>query len=213
MYRLSNEERVNSATHAIGGVLGVIALILMWSQSQGLTFLDRSGLMLYGASLIALYCCSTLYHLMISPRWKWRFQLLDHCAIYLLIAGSYTPFLLITLATSKAFILMGIVWSLALIGIVFKCFGHDKWPKLSLMTYLGMGWLAVFIVKPLMLSLPSAAIVLLILGGAFYSLGAWIFTLERIPHHHGIWHLFVLAGSACHFFAIYSFVIPMAKLG
>lgn len=209
--RLSAEERVNSATHALGGVLGIVALVMLCWRGQGLSSWDLGGLVVYGASLITLYLCSTLYHLMLAPRWKWRFQLLDHCAIYLLIAGSYTPFLLITLGSSFAYWLLLVIWALAAIGIIFKCFGHDKWPTLSLITYLTMGWLAIFIVKPLMVALPTSAIVLLVLGGLLYSLGAWIFTLEKLPHHHGIWHLFVLAGSACHFFTVYLFVIPLAK--
>jgi hemolysin III len=135
--------------------------------------------------------------------------LLDHCAIYLLIAGTYTPFLLLTLGNTLGAVMMVVIWSIAVAGIVFKIFFIGRFHNLSLIIYLGMGWLAVLASYQLMANLPWNGLALLLAGGIIYSLGTIFFVVRRIPFNHAIWHVFVLAGCVCHFLAIYFYVLPI----
>ena len=204
------EEIANALTHGIGALLGVAALTLMILMS--VKHADSARLIssvIYGSSLILLYLASTLYHSIQSPRAKKLFQILDHCAIYILIAGTYTPFMLISLKGTVGYSLLVAIWSLAIFGIVFKAVFHDRFAKVSLFTYLAMGWICLLVGGEMLAKVPTGGLLFLLAGGLAYTFGTIFFVLERIPYNHAIWHLFVLIGSTCHFFAIYQYVLPV----
>ena len=204
------EEIANALTHGIGALLGVAALTLMIVMSVKYSDTARViSSLIYGSSLILLYLASTLYHSIQSPRAKRIFQLLDHCAIYILIAGTYTPFMLISLKGTWGYSLLIAIWSLAIFGIVFKIIFHDRYAKVSLFTYLAMGWLCILVGGEMLSKIPTGGLLFLLAGGLAYTFGTIFFVLDRIPFNHAIWHLFVLAGSVCHFFAIYQYVLPI----
>ncbi|MGS3177747.1 PAQR family membrane homeostasis protein TrhA [Aeromonas sanarellii] len=200
------EEWANRLSHGLGLLLcGLgLALLLHKGWDQGPRVLLSYGL--YGASLVLLYLASTLYHSMTSERARRRCKLFDHCAIYLLIAGTYTPFLLVALDTPLAQGLMVVIWGLALAGVLFKLLFINRFRRLSLFTYLMLGWLSLVVVYQLYLHLDGAGLLLLGLGGLIYSLGVIFYVARGIPYNHAIWHLFVLGGSLCHFAAIYGYV-------
>lgn len=203
------EEIANALTHGIGALLGVVALTLMIVMSA--RYSDAARLisaLIYGSSLVLLYLTSTLYHSIQSPRAKKLFQILDHCAIYILIAGTYTPFMLISLKGTWGYSLLVAIWSLAIFGIVFKAIFHDRYAKVSLFTYLAMGWLCVLVGGEMLTKIPAGGLWFLLAGGLAYTFGTIFFAMERLPYNHAIWHLFVLAGSVFHFFAIYQYVLP-----
>lgn len=205
------EEIVNSLSHGAGVLFGIIALLLLVLKSVQME--DRLRVVtfsIYGASVIALFLASTLYHAIPFPRAKSVLKVVDHCAIYLLIAGTYTPFLLLTLGDTVGAVLMVVIWGLAVAGIVFKLFYTGRFQTISLITYLAMGWLAIFASYELLANLPWNGIMLLLAGGIIYSLGTIFFAVRRIPFNHAIWHLFVLGGCLCHFLAIYFYVLPIA---
>lgn len=204
------EEIANVITHGIGVILSVIGLTYMLINSiqNGDTY-HIIGSLVFGSSLIIMYTCSTLYHTFQTEKLKVFFRKLDHIAIYLLIAGSYTPFTLITLRdTAWGWIIFGIIWSLAVFGVIYKLTPLNRYKKLSLVLYLGMGWLIVLAAKPMIESLDTDGLWLVILGGLTYTLGVIFYIWEKLPFNHAIWHLFVLAGSSCHFFAVFWYVIP-----
>ena len=195
-------ERFNSYSHLLGAVLaaGGAAVLIVLAAGQGNPWKIVSC-SIYGAMLLLLYLFSTLYH---SSRGRAKdvFRKLDHYAIYLLIAGTYTPFTLVTLQGAWGWSLFGVVWGMALLGIVVDSLPWDKRRILPVVIYLAMGWLALIALKPLLNALPPAGFAWLLAGGLFYTVGIGFYALERwIRHGHGIWHLFVLAGSACHYFA------------
>lgn len=161
------------------------------------------------SSIILLFLASTLYHSITTEKTKRLLKTLDHCAIYLLIAGSYTPFLLVGLRTPLAMGLMAVIWGIALVGIIMKIAFVYRFKRLSLFIYLAMGWLSLIVVYQLAMNIEMGGLVLLALGGVIYSLGVIFYVAKRIPYNHAIWHLFVLAGCACHFFAIYLYVTPV----
>ena len=200
------EEWANRLSHGLGLGLGILGLILLLHKGwdQGSQVLLSYGL--YGTSLVLLYLASTLYHSMGSAVARRRCKLLDHCAIYLLIAGTYTPFLLVALDTPLAQGLMVVIWGLALAGVVFKLLFINRFKRLSLFTYLMLGWLSLVVVYQLYLHLAGTGLLLLGLGGLIYSLGTIFYMARQIPYNHAIWHLFVLGGSLCHFVAIYGYV-------
>ncbi|CAH6782780.1 hemolysin-III family protein YqfA [Vibrio chagasii] len=205
------EERANAITHGLGVVLGVVGLILLLirafdHQADTLTI---ASMAVYGSSIILLFLASTLYHSITTEKTKRLLKTLDHCAIYLLIAGSYTPFLLVSLRTPLAMGLMAVIWGIALVGIIMKIAFVYRFKRLSLVTYLAMGWLSLIVVYQLAMNIEMGGLVLLALGGVIYSLGVIFYVAKRIPYNHAIWHLFVLAGCACHFFAIYLYVTPV----
>ncbi|MFM2641021.1 hemolysin III family protein [Vibrio chagasii] len=205
------EERANAITHGLGVVLGVVGLILLLirafdHQADTLTI---ASMTVYGSSIILLFLASTLYHSITTEKTKRLLKTLDHCAIYLLIAGSYTPFLLVSLRTTLAMGLMAVIWGIALVGIIMKIAFVYRFKRLSLVTYLAMGWLSLIVVYQLAMNIEMGGLVLLALGGVIYSLGVIFYVAKRIPYNHAIWHLFVLAGCACHFFAIYLYVTPV----
>lgn len=205
------EERANAITHGLGVVLGVVGLILLLIRAfdHQADMLTIASMALYGSSIILLFLASTLYHSITTEKTKRLLKTLDHCAIYLLIAGSYTPFLLVSLRTPLAMGLMAVIWGIALVGIIMKIAFVYRFKRLSLVTYLAMGWLSLIVVYQLAMNIEMGGLVLLALGGVIYSLGVIFYVAKRIPYNHAIWHLFVLAGCACHFFAIYLYVTPV----
>ncbi|MCG7491301.1 hemolysin III family protein [Vibrio sp. Of14-4] len=207
----TTEELANTLTHGAGILLGVIGLILLLIKAvdHNADTLTITSMSIYGASMIVLFLASTLYHAIPYQRAKRALKTFDHCAIYLLIAGSYTPFLLVSLRTPLAIGLMIVIWVLALIGIIMKLAFVYRYKKLSLVTYLMMGWLSLVVIYQLALNLEVGGLTLLAAGGIIYSLGVIFYVAKRIPFNHAIWHGFVLAGCACHFFAIYLYVDPV----
>ncbi|WP_226422123.1 PAQR family membrane homeostasis protein TrhA [Vibrio sp. E14] len=205
------EELANTITHGIGMIFGIVGLILLLIKAidQQADTLTLASMAVYGASIIVLFLASTLYHAIPHPNAKRWLKTFDHCAIYLLIAGSYTPFLLVSLRTSLAFGLMIVIWTIALLGIIMKVAFVYRFKKLSLMTYLVMGWLSLIVIYQLAINLDIGGLTLLAAGGIVYSLGVIFYVAKRIPFNHAIWHGFVLAGCVCHFFAIYYFVEPI----
>ncbi|MCH1923813.1 hemolysin III family protein [Shewanella sp. C32] len=203
------EEWINSITHGIGVVFGIVGLVLMLSKgAASLTTIQLTGVSLYGGSFILLFLCSTLYHSVPTLHWKRRLKILDHCAIYLLIAGTYTPLMLIALANSDAEWVLIAIWALAASGVLFKSFFVHRFKFFSLCLYLTMGWLCMAVLPELVSNLSVAGFWLLVAGGLSYSLGVPFYAIKRIPYNHAIWHLFVLGGAVCHFLCIYLTVIP-----
>ncbi len=200
------EEWANRLSHGLGLLLGGLGLVLLLHKGwdQGPRVLLSYGV--YGASLVLLYLASTLYHSVSSVTARRWSKLFDHCAIYLLIAGTYTPFLLVALDTPLAQALMVVIWGLALAGVVFKLIFINRFKKVSLFTYLMLGWLSLVVIYQLYLHLDGTGLLLLGLGGLIYSLGVIFYVAKRIPYNHAIWHLFVLGGSLCHFMAIYGYI-------
>jgi len=202
------EEVASLVTHGIGVVLSIAALVIMIVLSNG-ELLKIASAVVFGVSLILLYASSTLYHFFTSPRWKAHFQALDHACIYLLIAGSYTPITLVTLRGASGWWLFGVVWTLAIIGVLVKTLRKgkkDHWISTAL--YLAMGWLILFAMKPLIRELPAAGVWLLVAGGFTYSFGIVFYAWNKLPFNHAIWHLFVMGGSVCHVLAVMLYVLP-----
>lgn len=202
------EEIANSVSHGLGVIAGVVALVLMLLKGQDhLTPIQLTGVSIYGASIIVLFLCSTLYHSVSHSGWKHKLKIADHCAIYFLIAGTYTPLMLISLQGTQSIVILTATWSLAIGGILFKTLFIHKFKKLSLVLYLAMGWLCVTVMGDLTAAMSELGFNLLILGGLFYTLGVVFYVGKRIPFNHAIWHLFVLGGAMSHFLCIYLTVI------
>jgi len=210
-YYTSTEERMHAISHGIGAVLSVVALIWMLKLSFDASDPWRIvASSVYGASLIALFGASTLYHSMhASPR-AHLFKLLDHCAIYLLIAGTGTPFLLVAMQTDIRWWLFGALWSLAALGILSKIRVGHRHPRLSLASYLLMGWLMIIALPQLADAIGTPGVVWLVAGGVSYTAGAVFYMARRLYLHHVIWHLFVLGGATCHFLAVLWYVLPVS---
>lgn len=198
----SKEEIFNWTTHAIGFLLACTGVgILLHKASDHII-----AVCIYGGTLVALYLLSTLYHLIAHVQVKNFFRKLDHIGIFLLIGGTYTPFCLIALNGTLGLTILSIVWLLALAGIIFKIFLTGKFEILSLLIYVGLGWLCLLVIKPVYESLSLWSFVLLMIGGLFYTSGIIFYRMISFKYHHGIWHLFVVAGSVAHFMSILSFV-------
>lgn len=207
------EELLHGISHGVGAALslaGAVVLLVMASLTAQVDPWKLASLGLYGISLVLLYSVSTLYHSVRRPRLKRLFQLLDHCAIYLLIAGTYTPFLLVNLRGPTGWMLFAVVWTLALVGIACKLLWPHRFAVLRVGIYLLMGWLILFAGGELAEKLPTAGLLLLIAGGLSYTLGVIFFAISAIPYNHVIWHLFVLGGSIFHYFAVYTSVLPFS---
>ena len=202
----NKEEFLNTISHGIGIVLGVFGLVFLLLKNRETNHFSTLSIWIYGFCLIALYTASTIYHAIEHETKKKKAQIFDHIGIFLLIAGTYTPICLITLEQTTGWRLFLIIWSIAALGLIMKLFLTGKVEKLSLLIYLGMGWLAVTEMNQLMNLLPTEALLYLTIGGAFYTLGTIFYASKRIPYGHFIWHLFVLGGSICHYFMIYSIV-------
>ena len=204
----TKEEFANSLSHAIGVIAGVVGLIFMLAHARSeLTLVQLTGITIYGSSIIVLFLASTLYHSSKTSVWRKRFKMADHCAIYTLIAGTYTPLMLISLQSDNALNVLTAIWCLAIGGIVFKTLFIGRFKQFSLVLYLIMGWLCIAVMKDLITNMSGLTFGLLLGGGLFYSLGVIFYANKKIPYNHAIWHLFVLAGAFSHFFCIYLTVI------
>lgn len=201
------EEKLNAITHAIGAVFGIVALILLIVFETKKSVFSLFSVIVYGISIIILFTASTMYHSFTDEKKKHYFRIVDHISIYLLIAGTYTPVLLITLEQSKGWLLFYIVWAIAGFGVILKLFFTGKFETFSTLLYLVMGWLIVFDFSTLSSLMASNGLVLLIAGGLAYTVGIVFYAIEKIPYNHVIWHLFVLAGAILHFFMILFFVV------
>ena len=206
------EEIANSVIHGVGVVLGIAGLgvLTAFASLRGNAW-HIVGCSIFGAALILLYTTSTLYHSIPLPRVKAVLRALDHSAIFILIAGTYTPFLLVNLRGPWGWSLFGVIWGLALIGIVLRIVRGRRSTLVSVALYIGMGWAVVVAAKPMLNSVAPGGLWLLLLGGLAYTLGVVFYVWKRLPYHHAIWHVFVLAGSILHFFAILFYVIPLAE--
>lgn len=204
------EEVVNAITHGIGVLLSITALVflVMFAVQNGSTW-HVVTFTIYGVSMLLLYLSSTLVHSFPEGKLKDLFEIFDHSAIYLFIAGTYTPFTLIVINGALGWTLLGIVWGIAIAGIVFKSFFVKKFLYISTVLYVVMGWLIVIGWNPLVNTLPTAGITLLVAGGLLYTIGAIFYVWRGFTFHHAVWHLFVLAGSVTHFFAILFYVTPI----
>ena len=203
------EELANRLTHGLGVVFSIAGLVLMvvFATLHGDAWHVVSTA-IFGGTLVLLYASSTLYHSFGSEPHKRVLQKFDHAAIFLLIAGTYTPFVLVTLRGAWGWSLFGVVWGLAVIGVALKFWFAGRFRFVSTGIYLGMGWLVMIALKPLVAALPAAGLRLLIAGGLCYTGGAVFYLWKRLPYHHAIWHLFVLGGSTCHWAAVFYYVIP-----
>lgn len=205
-----NEEIANGITHGIGIILAIAALgvLTAFAGIYGNAW-HMVSVSVYGTTLILLYTASTLYHSIQNPRAKRIFQLLDHSAIFLLIAGTYTPFTLVNLRGPWGWGLFGVIWGLAVLGVVLNLSLSRRWRSASLLLYIGMGWVVVVAIKPLVATVPVNGIVFLFLGGMSYTAGILFYGWKRLKFHHAIWHVFVLTGSILHFFAVLFYVLPL----
>ena len=199
----SGEEIANSISHGLGLLLALVAfpvLVLAAIEMGNVRFLV--GVSVFGGTMVLLYLASTLYHSISHEAWKALFRVFDHTAIFLLIAGTYTPFALGVLRGPWGWSLLAIVWSLAIIGITLKINKRTRHSRVSIVLYVIMGWLAVVAIKPMVMLIPVPGILLILAGGLAYTGGLAFFAAQRIRYNHFIWHLFVLTGTTCHFFAV-----------
>lgn len=203
------EEIANGITHGVGLTLSVagLAILITLALLQGEPRRTVS-VSIYGATLVLLYLTSTCYHSVQAPRAKSVLRILDHSAIYLLIAGTYTPYTLVSLRGPWGWTLFGITWGLSVVGIACKVACMHRFRILSLLVYLGMGWLVLVAVKPVLASIPLGGIAWIVAGGLCYTGGTVFYAWRRIPYHHAVWHIFVMAGSICHYFGILLYVLP-----
>ncbi len=203
------DEVASALTHGFGAAAalagGAVLITLAAIYGDGW---QLGAAIVFGASLLLLYLASTLYHAIRHPVAKGRLKVFDHCAIYLLIAGTYTPFTLIGLRGPWGWSLFAAIWSLALAGVVFKLFYTGRFKRLSTLIYVAMGWLVLVAIKPVMSNLDGWTFGWLIAGGVFYTLGTFFYHRDRIPYAHAIWHLFCIAGSVCHYVAVLAQVVP-----
>jgi len=197
------DELASALTHGLGAIAALAggSVLITLTAIQGDRWQFATALV-FSVTLLLLYVASTLYHAIPHPGAKARLQVFDHCAIYLLIAGTYTPFTLIALRGPWGWGLFSAIWSLAVAGVVFKLFFTGRFRLLSTLIYIAMGWLVIVAIKPLLLSLDAFTLGWLLAGGLFYTLGTWFYQRDSIRYFHAIWHLFVLAGSVCHFVAV-----------
>ena len=205
------EEIANSITHGVGLILAIAGLGVL------IAFASRLGnawhvvsCTIFATTLILQYTFSTLYHSIQLPRAKSIMRVLDHSAIFLLIAGTYTPFMLVNLRGAWGWTLFGVVWTLALLGVLFQVSLLRRWQGISLALYIGMGWVVVVAIKPMLDAVAPGGLILLLLGGLAYTSGVFFYLWKSLRYHHAIWHGFVLAGSILHFFAVLFYVIPLA---
>jgi hemolysin III len=201
------EEQLNAISHGIGALLGIAGLILLIVFNTNKTEWSLFSVIVYGISLIVLFTASTLYHSMKGEKRKHYFRIIDHISIYFLIAGTYTPVLLITLEKSLGWPLFWTVWGIAAFGVILKLFFTGRFEIFSTLLYLVMGWLIVFDFTNLSETIGSKGVLWLFAAGLFYTVGIIFYAIHRIPYNHVIWHMFVLAGAIGHFFMIFYYVI------
>ena len=202
------EEIANSITHGTGVGLSIAALvILVVFAAKRSDVWKVVSFSIYGATLISMYLCSTLYHAFRNPKLKRFFRILDHSNIFLLIAGTYTPFTIGTIRGGWGWTLFGVIWGLAILGINLKIFALGKLKWLSILIYILMGWMILIAINPLRKTMDSTFLAWMLIGGACYTLGVLFYLFRKLPYHHSIWHLFVLGGSISHFFGMLSLVV------
>ncbi|KAA5823619.1 hemolysin III family protein [Algibacter amylolyticus] len=201
------EEKLNSITHALGALFGVVALVLLLTHNTNKTDWSLFSVILYGLSIVILFLASTFYHAVKQERYKHYFRIADHISIYFLIAGTYTPVCLISLDESLGWILFFIVWGIAAFGVILKLFFTGRFELFSTLLYLVMGWLIVFDFSNLANQIGEQGIFWLFAGGMAYTVGIVFYAIDKIPYNHVIWHLFVLAGAVFHFLMIFNYVI------
>lgn len=207
------EELANTITHAIGIALSIAGLVLLvtYAALRGDAWLVTSGA-IFGATLVLLYTASTLYHAFRDADLKRLLRKFDHAGIFLLIAGTYTPYLLVSLRGAWGWSLFGVVWGLGIAGVVLKFWLAGKFRRTSTAIYLGMGWIVIIAIKPMLEAVPAGGLWLLLAGGLCYTGGAVFYLWKRLPYHHAIWHLFVLAGSICHWASVFGYLVPGASV-
>ena len=203
------EEKINIISHAIGFILSIVALVLLVTHAnlQGNVW-HIVSFSIFGASLIILYAASTFYHSAKKSELRNRLKIIDHASIYVLIAGTYTPFTLVTLNGTIGWVIFGTSWGLALTGIILKLFFTGKYNLISTIMYVLMGWVIVFAIKPLINNLPLEGLLWLFAGGISYTIGAILYSIKKIKFNHAIFHMFVLIGSFCHFMSVFFYVLP-----
>jgi hemolysin III len=203
------EEKINIISHATGFILSIVAFVLlvMHASLHGDVW-QIVSFSIFGASLIILYGASTLYHSAKNPSLRNKFNIIDHASIYVLIAGTYTPFTLVTLKGTIGWVIFGISWGLALAGIILKLFFTGKYDLISTIMYVFMGWVIVFAIKPLIHHLPFEGLLWLFAGGISYTIGAILYSINKIKFNHAIFHILVLIGSFCHFVSVFFYVLP-----
>lgn len=204
-----HQELLNSLTHGLGTVLSIVGkvVLIIAASRQGDPW-KVVAFSIFGASMILLYSASTLYHSVRTPRLKQLFKTTDHCAIFILIAGTYTPFTLVSLRGPLGWTLLGIIWGLALSGVILKMSYGNRYKAIRIAIYLAMGWLIVLASPSLASNLSTIALSLTVIGGIVYTFGVLFYLADRRPYMHAIWHLFVIGGTACHFSAIYLGILP-----
>ncbi|MEW9501831.1 PAQR family membrane homeostasis protein TrhA [Jeotgalibacillus marinus] len=202
-YKDWKEELANAITHGVGFALSIPALVflILVAVDKG-TAWHVVSFTIFGSTMLLLFLCSTLLHSVRGIKLKKFFAIMDHSAIYLLIAGTYTPFMLVTIRDALGWTIFGIVWGLAVAGIVFKCYFVDRFQVIATLFYVLMGWLILIAIVPLYKELTGAGFALLLTGGLFYSIGAIFYIWRKLPYNHAIWHLFVIAGSAFMYFCV-----------
>ena len=205
------EEIANAITHGIGALLSIagLAVLVSFAALYGDAWHVVST-SIFGATLVLLYAASTVYHSVWHQQTKMILQRIDHSAIFLLIAGTYTPFALVNMRGPWGWTLFGVIWAVALLGIALQLFPRRRNERLSLVLYLGAGWMALVATEPFLASVEIGGLILLLIGGLFYSLGVIFYVWQQLRYHHAIWHGFVLAGSSFHFFAVLFYVVPDA---
>lgn len=203
------EEIANSVSHGLGTVLSVVGLVLMILRTLPLKGnLRLTSVIIFGSTMILAHLSSTLYHSFSGKKMKRIMQFVDHGSIYLLVAGTFTPLLLITLKPVTGWVMFSLVWGFAFGGIIFKSFYINKYPKLEASTYVIMGSMSMFIMNQLYIGLPLMGFVLVLAGSVIYLLGLIFLGWHSLPYNHMIWHLFVMGGSVSHFYAVYFYVLP-----
>jgi len=210
-YYAPAEERINIMSHAVGLLLSIAGLLAL--VTRAMLYGDTRHLVsfaVFAISLIALYTASTAYHSTRDPHLRVRLRTVDHAAIYVLIAGTYTPFALVTLQGPVGWAIFGITWGMAVAGIALKLFFTGRFELVSTLMYVFMGWLIVFFIKPLIAQFPPAGLAWLLAGGISYTVGALLYSIPKLPFHHAAFHLFVVLGSMCHFVTIFFYVLPGA---
>jgi len=203
------ERMANIVTHAFGAALSVAAIVVLVTIAAaqgGPTRIVTAAI--FSSTLLLTYTSSTLFHYVRTERFRYWFKVCDHASIYALIAGTYTPILLVLMRGGWGWSLFGVLWGLTIVGTALKVFFVDRYEPLSVAVYVAMGWICLVAIKPFMAALPPGAFAWLAVGGVVYTLGVIFFLWEKLRFNHAIWHLFTLAGSACHFFAIMLYVLP-----
>ena len=205
----ATEERINVLSHGLGLLLSIAALVVLTLKARGL--LQITSVAVFAISMIALYAASTIYHSTSDATLRYRMRTVDHAMIYVLIAGSYTPFCLLVLDGKTGWAIFAVSWLMAIVGITLKLYHTGRYNKLSTAMYVFMGWMIVFAIKPLIENLSTEGLTWLFAGGVSYTLGALIYSIKRLPFGHAAFHVFVLLGSACHFVSVYFFVLLPSK--